>query len=1166
MDVMAAFEKAVQADDAAGAAFIDAVVYDFMADQGELVRKEITELYAVWALDRVQVAKRALGRKYVTAAVEGERPSSDINKATEWLNGIEKFVYHAAISKGEYWDIDGEQVFSTQPRDALGRFGRGISQDAEVTMLEMTGDPDRMSPTVRGAFDDNNKPLPNITDKDKALVERHQGQWEEATRIVSQFSRDFEGKTSGVGVAMTLSDDKTGVMRQIVFPLSDMAEEGGASGTPRGRLRNFKEERPRLSERILTVELIPSRKATAEESARVAMFNTLGGIGGPALASLANVDNDRANTLRNSLKMPTTQRDRDEQKGGLLGRFFNMIGAGGSVLEQVTGAEKLGEAARFVGTLGPQAQTVLGPYVQQAAYRYRGTEVTPDPGIMRMADANKIREYWVGNPALPNPAGGRPIRDASSGRAASVIRGGVMSEDQLAMQVRADQASAYLQTHLPDDPMLARLSEESGQVLPSRGVLFNNKGEGITEAVGFTDDHYLPFDLKNLGELRGGQYVRTRVNGGLTGEDIYAAVTMGARQVQVVSGSGVFTLEMQPDFRGARSMSDKARSMHDRYLKILDAVENSGLYLEDVSGARQDELRREAAAEARYGGDAKKIFESKLADERASMNSIDSDVVAQIERNALMAVEPRTMFSTVIAADLAAAKKENEKAVYALKGKQRRNYDDTFQEMYDQAVAAKTNKLRLNGQGYKVALQTLQAQFPHFIRRVDSRTLNELPGVEDRAQVGRTRMFAEDRGYVEPGALRAKPIRAGFIGNGSVVLQQKRKPKEPESTTTTETTDSSAPTTSSGVTPPADNQNPGDAVTEAASVPYTDSGMGAQAAQTRDMRVKALKAQIHDSFKDFRAIQPGMRAELPVDEYNPALSDEDVAFWLLANMSSDAVDAVLTNPGRSTRAIQALSNEDAVRSAVSRGYQPLGGQDGVATLLVNPGGETTLEGVAAYVVEESAKIGEMAALFAPLVVPSGDPATAAWHTGVSAQALDEIKNIGDKESFNTYAGKNPEIYDQAVSLALTKSGAHTRIGTIGRVVSERIEALKAVADGQRKYAATDPVKDKAIRTNVGTFVSAKDWAKSGLPGAHSIASLTAAQPQQAAMDQQRAWALAVTGRAIEAEGGDVFPKDEARLLKPRVSKATRVLDWEDPRSVAMRDRISKGLPPVPLMR
>jgi len=1157
MDVMVAFAKAVDADDAAGAAFIDAVIYDFMADQGELVRKELTELYSVWALDRVQVAKRALGRRYVSATVEGGELPEDIHKAAEWLNGIEKFVYHAAISKGEYWNIDGAQVFSDQPRDARGRFGRGINQNAKVRMVELAGDPERMSPTVRGAFDDNNKPNADMTEGDKALVERHQGQWEEAQRITNEFARDFNGKTSGVGVAMTLSDDETGAVRQIVFPLADMADDGGDSGTPRGRLRNFKAERPRLSERILQVELIPSRSATPEESARVAMFNTLGGIGGPAMASLANVDGPRASALRESLKMPTNQRARDEQKGGLLGRFFNMIGAGGSVLEQVIGAEKLGQAARFVGTLGPQAQTVLGPYVQQAAYRYRGTEVTPDPGIMRMADESKIREYWVGNPALPNPAGGRPIRDASSGRAAQVIPGGTMTPDQLAMQVQADQVSAYLQTTLPSDPILARLSEESGQVLPSRGVLFNNKGEGISEAIGFTDDHYLPFDLKNLGELRGGHYARTRVNGGLTGEDIYAAVTMGARQVQVVSGSGVFTLEMQPDFRGARSMSDKARSMHDRYLKILDAVENSGLYLEDVSGARQDELRREAAQEAKFGGNSDDIFAAKLNDERAKMNSIDTAEVMQIERNAITAVAPRALFSTTIAGDVDAAKKENEAIIYGLKGKQRRNYDDTFQEMYDQAVAGKANKLRLNAQGYKVALQTLQAQFPHFIRRVDSRTLNQLPGVENRAQTGMTRQFATDRGYVEPGALRAKPIRAGFWGNGSVDLQQKRKREDPVAATTT--TDDTPPASTGGAT-----DAPAATTTDAPAAAYTASGIGAKGAARRDMEVAAMKSQIHEAFKDFRAVQPGMKAELPVDEYNPSKSDEDVAFWLLANMSDDAVDAVLTDPAQNGRAIEALSNEDAVRSAVARAYQPIGGPDGVATLLVNPGGETTLEGVAAYVVEESAKIAEMAAMFAPLVTAPNDPAEAAWHTGVAALALPEIANIGDKASFESYAGKNPEVYDRAVSLALTKTGKHTRIGRMSKIASERIEALKAVADGQRKYGTET---DRALKQDVTNFVSAKAWAASGLPGAHTITSLTASAPQKAALDEQKAWSLAVTGRAIEVrDGGDVFPKAEARLLKPRVSKAARVLDWEDPKAVAMRDRISKGLPPVPSMR
>jgi hypothetical protein len=40
-------------------------------------------------------------------------------------------------------------------------------------------------------------------------------------------------------------------------------------------------------------------------------------------------------------------------------------------------------------------------------------------------------------------------------------------------------------------------------------VIIDADGDVVSQAVGFSDDHYLPFDLANLTRLRGGQYVRT---------------------------------------------------------------------------------------------------------------------------------------------------------------------------------------------------------------------------------------------------------------------------------------------------------------------------------------------------------------------------------------------------------------------------------------------------------------------------------------------------------------------------------------------------------------------------------------------------------------------------------------------------------------------------------
>ena len=110
----------------------------------------------------------------------------------------------------------------------------------------------------------------------------------------------------------------------------------------------------------------------------------------------------------------------------------------------------------------------------------------------------------------------------------------------------------------------------SGEVPPSQGVIIDADGDVVSQAVGFNGDHYLPFDLRNLGSLQGGQYVRTRATGGPTTEDIYTGLMTGARQIQVVSNSGVFTVEFDPDLRGGRRYTDKARRMVSRYEEMLE--------------------------------------------------------------------------------------------------------------------------------------------------------------------------------------------------------------------------------------------------------------------------------------------------------------------------------------------------------------------------------------------------------------------------------------------------------------------------------------------------------------------------------------------------------------------------------------------------------------------
>ena len=85
--------------------------------------------------------------------------------------------------------------------------------------------------------------------------------------------------------------------------------------------------------------------------------------------------------------------------------------------------------------------------------------------------------------------------------------------------------------------------------------------------------------------------------GGLTSEDIYTGLISGARRVTVVSRSGTFTMEFQPDFRGGRRHNDKARRMTRRYEQILDAVQSEQVDRQDVPKRWKDIIAQEVQDE-----------------------------------------------------------------------------------------------------------------------------------------------------------------------------------------------------------------------------------------------------------------------------------------------------------------------------------------------------------------------------------------------------------------------------------------------------------------------------------------------------------------------------------------------------------------------------------------
>jgi hypothetical protein len=104
----------------------------------------------------------------------------------------------------------------------------------------------------------------------------------------------------------------------------------------------------------------------------------------------------------------------------------------------------------------------------------------------------------------------------------------------------------------------------------------------------------LPFNLKNLKALQGGEYIRTRTLGGPTTEDVYTGLMSGARGLTVVSHNGVYTMDFNPTFRGGRRFSDKAGRMVGRYGHLLDAVRSGQVDTGGIDPSRMEELRTDA--------------------------------------------------------------------------------------------------------------------------------------------------------------------------------------------------------------------------------------------------------------------------------------------------------------------------------------------------------------------------------------------------------------------------------------------------------------------------------------------------------------------------------------------------------------------------------------------
>jgi len=399
------------------------------------------------------------------------------------------------------------------------------------------------------------------------------------------------------------------------------------------------------------------------------------------------------NTLANAIgdtktgAVPFAQAWQQAGRGSVYGSATSQrLAAGGAALKTIgaasgrPGVTAAGAISEYVGQFGSEAAKAFGPSIKRLQYRYSGTERIPSADLKRAVATEGID---------PKQA-----------------------------------AQEYLKRRLPS-MKLAELQRESGRTAPSEGVMLTKDGKVAHQAVGRADDHYLPFNLKNLKELKGGSYVRTRESGGLTGEDIHVGVAAGAKEVTVVSHSGEFTLKFSPEFVGSDRHTKDARTMTSMYQSLLTTLHGERLDRESVPDGVKGELRAEVESDM-----PSHLYSPKEIDEAYEAKLKEYKNSPALTKGQVAAIENH------VKSDMASRKDAPEEGSEQYK----REFAAQKMRHMEQAKEDKlSRKLRLDGDGYATALQALQEQFPYYIEDVTYKTRTKATDESNKNEDGKSK-------------------------------------------------------------------------------------------------------------------------------------------------------------------------------------------------------------------------------------------------------------------------------------------------------------------------------------------------------------------------------------------------------------------------------------------
>ena len=530
--------------------------------------------------------------------------------------------------------------------------------------------------------------------------------------------------------------------------------------------------------KLRSVQVIESPTGAADNPTDLG-YDLLGPAGAAALSS---INSGALGAYTDKAGQPVSELGTGE-------RFYNQVNAGSKLAQDVLGpalgpkANTALFAANFASTHAAEAEKVIGPKARKSAYRYRGVEKTPNAVLQNTINEARNQErkkaqYTGDSQQKADTIARNKVIYGTSGASEPIDP----KNPQMGMKKSPAKESAvidYFRKKLPNEELYV-LNRESGNIPPSQGVIIDRKGQVVTEAMGYGDDWYLPFNLKNLSKLQGGEYVRTRAYGGLTAEDIYTGLVSGARAVTVVSHSGVYTVEFDDDFRGSKRYNDKAARMVGRYEHLLDSLASNKVHTAQRSQAREEELKQEAAREADPVDDPEgyksalrgarerdeldpKLAEAdkdkirrETADNAASKAGYDnaSDFaetkMGEIHQNSLAAMrrDPANAGAIKAGAERQISELSTTNGVIRALGAQAQA--DIAVERAEEEYKMSHKPLRLNAQGYKKAQEALENQFPYYFSRVSFRPWNDGSAWND------------DSGYVKPRYNRPAAAQAGY--------------------------------------------------------------------------------------------------------------------------------------------------------------------------------------------------------------------------------------------------------------------------------------------------------------------------------------------------------------------------------------------------------------------